>query len=88
VSGAEGPKVPAGASAGDGLDAREVGDVGRNQRVAGRKVDGSVERRIARVEVVGDRELPHGQVESSSLSFTNVGSGDVVVRFEEIPLTG
>lgn len=36
---------------------------------------------------VADRELPHGEIETSSLSFTNVGSGDVVVRFEEIPLT-
>lgn len=36
---------------------------------------------------VGDRELPHGEFEASTLRFTNVGSGDVVVRFEEIPLT-
>lgn len=37
---------------------------------------------------VGDRELPHGRLEASGLSFANVGSGDVVVRFEEIPLAG
>jgi hypothetical protein len=37
---------------------------------------------------VGERQLPHGPVDASSLSFTNVGSGDVVVRFEEIPLAG
>src|SRR5207344_2445553 len=27
---------------------------------------------------IGDRELPHGRVEHSSLSFSNIGSGDVV----------
>ena len=35
---------------------------------------------------IGDRELPDGRVELSTLSFSNVGSGDVIVRFEEIPL--
>ena len=35
---------------------------------------------------IGDRELPHGPVDHSTLSFANVGSGDIIVRFEEIPL--
>ena len=36
--------------------------------------------------LVGDRELPHGRIETTTMSFDNVGSGDIVVRFEEIPL--
>lgn len=36
---------------------------------------------------VGTRDLPHGAVSHSSLSFGNTGAGNVTVRFEEIPLT-
>ena len=35
---------------------------------------------------VGDRVLPHGRIDHDSLSFQDIGSGDVVVTFEEIPL--
>jgi hypothetical protein len=35
---------------------------------------------------VGDRTLPHGALDHSTLAFGNVGSGTVTVRFEEIPL--
>jgi hypothetical protein len=35
---------------------------------------------------IGTRELPHGPMEHSTLSFENVGAGEVTVRFEEIPL--
>ena len=35
---------------------------------------------------IGDRDLPHGPVDHSTLSFANTGPGDVVVRFEEIAL--
>lgn len=37
--------------------------------------------------LVGDRELPHGRIETSTMSFGNLGSGDITVTFEEIPLT-
>ena len=36
--------------------------------------------------LVGERELPHGRIETTTMSSDNVGSGDIVVRFEEIPL--
>jgi hypothetical protein len=36
--------------------------------------------------LVGDRELPHGRIATTTMSFDNVGSGDIIVRFEEIPL--
>lgn len=35
----------------------------------------------------GDRQLPHGRIETSTMSFGNVGSGTITVTFEEIPLT-
>jgi hypothetical protein len=35
---------------------------------------------------VDGRQLPHGVVQHDTISFSNLGSGDVVVRFEEIPL--
>jgi hypothetical protein len=35
---------------------------------------------------VGTRQLPHGPLAHSTLSFENVGTGEVKVRFEEIPL--
>ena len=35
---------------------------------------------------LGDRVLPHGRIDHDALSFENIGSGDVVVTFEEIPL--
>jgi hypothetical protein len=35
---------------------------------------------------IGTRELPHGALAHSTLSFENLGNGEVKVRFEEIPL--
>jgi hypothetical protein len=35
---------------------------------------------------IGTRELPHGAMAHSTLSFENIGPGEVTVRFEEIPL--
>ena len=36
---------------------------------------------------IGDRRLPHGPLDISTLGFRNTGPGDVVVRFEEVPLS-
>jgi hypothetical protein len=35
---------------------------------------------------IGSRNLPHGRIAHSSLSFENVGPGSITIRFEEIPL--
>lgn len=76
--------------------AKLLTSIAKPPRYAGVTIDGTAYRLVIGTAgsahllrspgATGERQLPHGRVQHSTLSFSNVGSGLITVQFEEIPL--